>query len=161
MIAVNIIDILILVILLFGVLSGFRRGFIMEVALILGAVVALAVAKLEYPIVRNLLALVAPKSAWLTVISYLIVFLVIWGVIVTLARVVRKAAHLLLLGFADRLGGAIIGLLQGALVVELLLHLGQHLPNHLLHHAIVHSRIAPAFVHALPYIDRFFPHIHA
>lgn len=161
MIAMNIIDILILVILLFGVLNGFRRGFIMEVALILGAVVALAVAKLEYPIVRHLLSLVAPKSAWLTVISYLIVFLVIWGVIVTLARVVRKAAHLLLLGFANRLGGAIIGLLQGALVVELLLHLGKRLPNHVLHHEIVHSKLAPAFVHALPYIDRFFPHIHA
>lgn len=155
----NIIDILILVILLFGILSGFRRGFIMEVALILGAVVALAIAKLEYPVVRHLLALVAPKSAWLTVISYLIVFLVIWGVIVTLARVVRKAAHLLLLGFADRLGGAVIGLLQGALVVELLLYLGRRVPYHALHHAILQSKLAPAFVHVLPYIDRFFPHV--
>ncbi len=157
----NIVDILILVILLFGVLSGFRRGFIMEIALILGAVVALAVAKLEYPIVRHLLVLVAPKSPWVTVISYLIVFLVIWGVIITLARIVRKAARLLLLGFADRLGGAVIGLLQGALVVELLLHLGRRLPNHPLHHAIVHSKLAPAFVNVLPYIDRFFPHISA
>ncbi|MDQ2742786.1 MAG: CvpA family protein [Chloroflexota bacterium] len=157
----NAVDIIILLFLLFGFLTGLRRGFILEVATILGAVVALSVAKVEYAAVRHLLLQVAPKSSWLTVISYLIVFLVIWSVIVTLARLARKALRLLFLGFFDRLGGAVVGVLQAALIVELLLYLGKRVPNHALHHAINHSKLAPAFLQAIPYIDRLFPHVHA
>jgi membrane protein required for colicin V production len=156
---VNVVDFIILVVLALAMLGGFSQGFIVEIATIAGAVIALAIAKLEYGVVRNLLEQVVGHSRWVTAISYLVVFLVVWGAIIAIARVIRRIARLFLLGFADRLGGAVIGLLQGALVVELLLYLGNRVPSAELHRLIHHSRLAPSFLHIVPYIDKLFPHV--
>lgn len=167
----NVVDVGILVLLLLGAFAGFRQGFIVEAATIVGVVVALAVARLGYPAVRQLLQLSAPKSPWLTVIAYLIIFVVIWGVFVALARGVRRVARLLFLGTPDRLAGLVLGLLQAAIVVELLLYLSRRIPNHdlqlyfgqqvpnfHLHRLIAQSRLAPTFLQVVPYVDRLFPH---
>jgi membrane protein required for colicin V production len=156
---VNLVDIAIVVILIAGALSGLRRGFIVTVAGILGALLALAVAKAEYQPVRTFLASFAPHSPWLTVISYLLVFLVVWGLILTLARILRRVVRLLLLGFLDRLGGAIVGVIQNAFLIALLLYLGKRVPNRELVNAIKHSRLAPHFLQLVPTIQGFFPHI--
>jgi membrane protein required for colicin V production len=156
---VTLVDIVILALLVISMLGGFRQGFILMVAGILGAVVALGVARLEYGQVKHLLAQIAPHSSWLTVISYLLVFLVVWGAIILIARKVRLVARILLLGWLDRLGGAAIGIIQGLLVVELLVYLGKRVPNHTVRHAVNHSLLGPSFTHALPYIMHWFPHI--
>jgi len=83
---VNAVDIVILVILAFGVIAGFRQGFILQSASILGSIVALTVARAEYTPVRDALMRVAPHSPWLTAIADLLVFLVVWGAIVAAAR---------------------------------------------------------------------------
>jgi membrane protein required for colicin V production len=155
----NVVDVIIILGLVAGFITGFRRGFIMEVALILGAVVALAVAKLAYPDVRHQLSHVAAKSPWLSTISYLGVFLIGWAAIMILARVARRTARLLMLGTFDRLGGAVVGVLQSAILLELLLYLGKRVPNHTLHHAITHSMLGPAFLRIVPVVDRLFPHV--
>jgi membrane protein required for colicin V production len=156
---VNYVDIAILVLLALAIISGLRQGFIMMVAGILGAVVALGVARLEYADVRHILAQAVGHSPWLTVIAYLLVFLVVWGAIIVIARKIRLLARLFLLGWLDRLGGAIIGFLQGLIVADLLLYLGRRVPNKQLHHAVKHSLLGPAFAHAFPYISHWFPHI--
>lgn len=154
----NIVDVLIVAILALAVLNGFRQGFIVEVAQIAGAVVALAIAKLEYGIVRDLLQTFLPHSRWLVAISYVIVFFVVWILITGLARVGRGIARLLFLGLLDRLGGALVGLGVGAITVELLLYLGKRVPNTQLHHLIAQSYLTPSFLHVVPYIDKLFPH---
>lgn len=131
----------------------------MEVAVILGAVIALAVAKLAYPDVRHQLAQIAGKSPWLTAISYLGVFLIVWSAIMILARVARRAVRMLMLGPLDRLGGAVVGVLQSALLLELLLYLAKRVPNHTLHTVVAHSALAPAFLRFIPLVDRLFPHV--
>lgn len=155
----NATDVVILATLILATLGGLRQGFILEVAFTLGSFIALWAAKHAYPTVRHLLETVAAKSPWLTVLAYLFVFLLVWAAVVTLARLTRRGARLLFLGWVDRFGGAIIGLLQGAIVVELLLYLAKRVPNHDLHMMIKHSQLAPTFVHAVPYITRLFPQV--
>jgi membrane protein required for colicin V production len=157
----NAVDLVVIVLLVIGVAVGFRAGFVVEVAVILGAVVALAVAFVEYSTIRAILTQFVHTSQWVTVISYLLVFVIIWGVIIWVARKVRTVVRFLLLGFFDRLGGAVIGLLQGAILGELFLYLALHVPNHALHHAVRHSRLGPSFLHVVPYLDHLFPHIRA
>jgi membrane protein required for colicin V production len=142
-----------------SIFGGWRRGFILEAATILGAVAALGIARLEYPGVRGFLQTIVPTSPWLTAISYLAVFLLVWGVIVLIARRLRMLARFLMLGWMDRLGGAIIGLAQGLLVVELVLYLGKRLPNHALRHGINHSAFGATFIRIVPYVNHWFPHI--
>ena len=155
----NAVDIGIIVILVVGALAGLRQGFIVEVAGILGALLAFAVARAEYKPVRHVLASFAPHSPWLTVISYMIVFLVVWGLVLTAARLVRHFARILRLGMLDRIGGAVVGLLQSALVLVLLLYVGKHAPNHALSHAVKQSTLAPTFLRLAPAIHQLFPSI--
>lgn len=155
------VDLVIIVLVALGLVQGFRQGFVVEVAGILGAVIGLAVARDEYVVVRGLLLRVASASPWVTALSYLIVFLLVWAVIILLARRIRFFVRLLMLGFIDRLGGAIIGLLQAALLIELLLYLGKRLHNPALQRAIVHARLAPLFLDAIPFLHRLFPHMTA
>jgi membrane protein required for colicin V production len=156
---VNAADVLILAVLALGMLAGFRRGFVLQVATILGAIVALVIARLEYQVVQSVLLLVLPISAWVTIVSYLIIFFAIWVVIIFLARKVRLLLRLMFLGWADTLGGVVVGLLQGAIMVELLLYLGKRSQNHTIIRLIAHSRLAPAFLGIIPYINQLFPHV--
>lgn len=155
----NAVDIAMLILLLLSAFSGFRRGFVLEIAGIFGAVVALGVAHLEYPDVRATLQQFAPNSPWLTVVAYLIVFLVVWGAIVILARKIRSLLRLMMLGWLDRLGGALIGLIQGALLVELLLYFARRVPSGDLRHLANHAALAPAFLSVMPLVNHFFPHV--
>lgn len=161
----NPVDIAIVILLAVGVVTGLRRGFVMEVAAIVGIGIGLAVARQDYAVVRRFLLQVAgplPASSnpqILTVVSYLIVFLIVWGAIILIAGRIRALLHLFMLGWLDRLAGAIVGLLQSAIVVQVLLRLAKRLPNHTLQQSIHHSHLAPSFVHLVPYLDRFLPHV--
>jgi membrane protein required for colicin V production len=156
---VNGFDVAMLVLLALSALAGFRRGFVLEVAGILGAVVALAVARVEYADVRATLEQFAPHSPWLTIVAYLLVFLVIWGAIIIVARKIRALVRLMMLGWLDRMGGVAIGLIQGALLVELLLYFTRRVPNGELRHLANHSTLAPVFLSVMPLLTHFFPHV--
>lgn len=153
----NVVDVGIIVILLFGALTGLMQGFIVEIAGIFGALIAFALARSEYKPVHHVLAGFAPHSPWLTVVSYLVIFLVVWGAILFGARLLRRAARLLMLGPIDRAGGAVVGLLQTALVLELLLYIARHGPNHSLQSAVKHSVLAPNFLALAPTVHHLFP----
>ena len=157
----NVVDLVIFVALLVGIVNGLREGFVVELALLAGGIAALAVARMDYRFVRSALETALPHSPWLTAISYLAIFLVVWTLIVGLARGVRRMLRLLLLGPLDRLAGAVLGLVPAALLVELLLYLGRRLPDRDIHRAIRHSQLAHYFLHVVPYFDRFFPHVPA
>jgi membrane protein required for colicin V production len=156
---VTVVDLVIIAVLILATVGGFLRGFIMMVAGTVGAIVALAIAKLEYGDVRQMLAGTAGHSPWLTVIAYLLVAVVVWTAIILVARKVRFVARLLFLGWLDRLGGAVFGFLQALILIELLLYFGRNLHNKALHHAVKHSLLGPAFAQAFPYISHWFPHI--
>jgi membrane protein required for colicin V production len=155
----NWVDWVIIALLAGSTFSGFRQGFILEVATLLGSVAAFAVARQEYPDVRHILSPIAGSSQWLTVVSYLLVFLVVWGAIIFLARRLRRLAHLFGFGLVDRLGGAAIGFLQGLLVVELLLYLGERIPAAGLRHDVKHAALTPTFLQLIPLLHQWFPHV--
>jgi uncharacterized membrane protein required for colicin V production len=156
---VNAVDVVILAVLVVGTLVGLVRGLIVQVALMLGALAALLVARLAYPSLRHVFLFTHINHRWLTVISYLIIFFVVWSLIVAAATRVRFLARLFLLGCFDRIGGAIVGFVQAVLVLVLLLYLGQRVPNHQLHSQIAHSRLASPLLHAIPSLARLFPRV--
>jgi membrane protein required for colicin V production len=156
---VNAVDILILVVLAFTTFAGFRQGFILEVAGIFGAVAALGVARLEYVDVRTILEQFAARSPWLTIVAYLVVFLAVWGAIIIVARKIRLLVRLMMLGWLDRLGGAVIGLAQGALLVALLLYFARRVPPTGIRHLANHSGLAPIFLSVMPLLGHVFPHV--
>ena len=157
----NWVDIGVIILVVLSAFGGWRRGFIFEVAVILGSLVAFAVARQEYADVRQILSPVAGSSSWLTVISYLLVFLIVWGAIIFLALKLRRLVRVFGLGLVDRLGGTAIGFLQGLLVVELLLYLGERVPAAALRHDVKHAALTPTFLQLIPVLHQWFPHVGA
>jgi membrane protein required for colicin V production len=155
----NYFDFFVLASLILSTFSGFFTGFILQVASMLGALAALAVAKLEYADVRQMLLHVAPHSPWLTAFTYVGIFLVVWAAIILIARRLRGLVRRLKLGAVDRLGGAALGFLQGAVVVELVIYLSKRVQSGGLAAQVRHSVLAGAFEQIVPFLQGWFPHV--
>jgi membrane protein required for colicin V production len=155
----NAVDLLIIAILISAVVVGFLEGLIVEVAAIVGSLLALAVAQREYLNFRSLLVHVVPGSRWVSAVAYLAIFCVVWAAVIFVARRVRGVVHMLMLGPLDRLGGVVIGFLQGLILVELVIALGLRVTNKDLHRAIHTSALGPTFQTVIPWVDKLFPHL--
>lgn len=157
-------DALIALILLGGVFLGMRAGLMLEIAIVAGAVIALSVARLEYALALHVFSTLLQgtplhRSGWLTALSYLVVFAVVWSVVTLVASRVRFFARLPVLGCLDRIGGGLLGFMGALVVTETLLYLGGRVPDASLRAAVAQSHLAGPFLNLLPYVDRFFPRI--
>jgi membrane protein required for colicin V production len=117
----NWLDIAIVLIIAFFATTAFSAGLIRELMTLASAVVGVVVAGLFYDdLARDVLVFIDDKDA-----ANIVAFLVLLGAIYLagqlIAIMLKQVAAILLLGWADRLGGALFGLLKGLVVVEVLL----------------------------------------
>ena len=117
----NWLDIAIVLIVAFFVTTAFSAGLIRELVTLVSAVVGIVVAGLFYDdLARDALVFIDNKD-----IADIVAFLVLLGAIYLagqlIAIMLKQVTTILLLGWADRLGGALFGLLKGLVVVEVLL----------------------------------------
>lgn len=135
----NILDAVIIVLLLVGILGGLRRGLIKEVVLLVGLVAIFVISwYLRVPIstflykhlpffgfnglfkdVSILNILLYELIAFLAVLSILSIILVILLKISGIIEKILKAT--IILGIFSKIGGAIIGFLEGYLIVFIIL----------------------------------------
>lgn len=116
------IDIIILVILGAGAIVGFAKGFLRQLAGLLGLVAGLLIAKALYATVAERIFL--PLTDSLTVaqgIAFVIIWLAVPLAFLLLALLLTKAMEAVSLGWVNRLLGAGLGLLKSALLVSLLI----------------------------------------
>lgn len=112
-------DIAILAVLFLSVVGGLQRGFIVAVVSLIGFAVAIFVAGrywfVAMPLMRPLL-----ERIWLAELaSFFLVAFVTIVVFTLVARLLRRTAEMVGLGWLDRLLGGALGLLRGVLVVVL------------------------------------------
>ena len=117
----NWLDIAIVLIVAFFATTAFSAGLIRELVTLVSAVVGIVVAGLFYDdLARDVLVFIDNKD-----IANIVAFLVLLGAIYLagqlIAIMLKQVTTILLLGWADRLGGALFGLLKGLVVVEVLL----------------------------------------
>ncbi len=114
-------DIVLLAILLFSAFQGLRRGLINTVLSIIGVIAGIILAGRFYDDV----------SAWFgfadNAVFNLVSFLAIIGLVMLAAAIIAKmlklAVSVVLLGWIDHLGGAVFGLLFGGLLLGAVLSL--------------------------------------
>jgi membrane protein required for colicin V production len=117
----NWLDIAIVLIVAFFATTAFSAGLIRELVTLVSAVVGVVVAGLFYDdLARDVLMFIDNKDT-----ANIVAFLVLLGATYLtgqlIAILLKQVAAVLLLGWADRLGGALFGLLKGLVVVEVLL----------------------------------------
>ena len=114
----NKIDIILLIILGFGLVRGFMRGLIIEMASLLAIVVGIYGAIHFSFFTASLLDKILPaEKQTLEVVAFGITLIVLVLGVMLLAKILTKMFKAAELGFLNRLGGALFGFLKSIVIV--------------------------------------------
>lgn len=119
----SIIDIIIVLILIWGAWRGWKSGLVKEVASTLGFVVGLIVAVMLYKTVGEYLTPALGQGSVVEYIGYILAFILIWVIVPIIlgevANVLSKAFHTMRLGVLDNVFGLILGFIKYFLLISL------------------------------------------
>lgn len=110
----NWLDIVILIFLIVPAFIGFRAGLIKSLLTIIGGIVGLILAGRLYESFAGVLTFISNEGA-AKVVAFAIIFIGVMIIAAILAAVLKKLVSLVMLGWLNKLGGAILGLLLGGL----------------------------------------------
>lgn len=114
-------DMAIVVLMGYTVIRGIFRGFIREVAGIIGLLAGFYAAYGYHGHFAPVLEGWITDPAYRDITAFIILFCGIMMVVIGLGMLVRLVVKMLLLGVLDRIFGAVFGAVKGALIVSLLL----------------------------------------
>uniref|UniRef100_A0A7C6A8T6 CvpA family protein n=1 Tax=candidate division WOR-3 bacterium TaxID=2052148 RepID=A0A7C6A8T6_UNCW3 len=115
------VNIVIVAIVAIFVIFGLRNGFIKWMAVTLGIIIGFWLASQKYLVLEKFLLGLVHSSEKAHIIGFFLVFLLFFFIIVLIGYLLSKVVNLTLLGWLDRLLGAIFGLVAGLIFVWLLL----------------------------------------
>ncbi len=122
------IDVIALVLLLFSVYKGFRKGLIVAVFSFLAFIVGLAAAlKLSAVVADYLGHAVNISQRWLPVVAFLVVFVVVALLVRLGAKLLEGVVQVAMLGWANKLGGIFFYILIYFFIFSILLFYAQQL----------------------------------
>ena len=104
-----IIDIIVVIILIWGIIKGIRQGLIVAFFSVIAFIVGLAAAmKLSVVVAGYIGKNVNVSEKWLPIISFAVVFLIVVLLVRLGAKFIQKSVELALLGWVNRLGGILL-----------------------------------------------------
>ena len=111
----QVIDIIILILVLAGAIVGFRKGFIKQLASLVGLVVGLLAAKALYGVVGDQLIGTVTSNT----LAFFLIWIVVPIVFTLVASLLTKALEIICLGWINRLLGAALGAVKWLLFISL------------------------------------------
>jgi len=125
----NLVDILVWLVLLGFVVKGFTKGLIRQICSLMGFLVGGWAALKYYQYLceasRHIIHL-PPNVA--TFLSFICIFLVVGLLFFLLGHLLTVIFNIILLGGVNRIGGVILGFLEGAFILSMLLYFGTSRP---------------------------------
>ncbi len=135
----NIVDAIIIICIILGAMGGIRRGFVKETVYLLGIILVLVISfhlkdylatfMYKYLPFFNFHGVFEGVSALNILVYELVAFLVVFSVIYLILRIILKLTGLIelilratvILGFFSKIGGAILGAIEGYIIVFVIL----------------------------------------
>lgn len=117
----NLLDIFITVVLAYCLIRGIFRGLIKEVSAIVGVLAGFYAAYTHYPVVADLLERWVANTAYLNILSFLVIFCSVFILVSVLGIIIKYILKIAFLGWVDRICGAGFGLVKGILIVSVVL----------------------------------------
>ena len=115
----NHIDIIIVSVMLFFIGKGLIRGFAKEIMGLLSFIIAFALALSQMKAAANVFNRFIDNYSIALIVGYISVFLFVFIVLHIIAGAIQKLLQIASLGWLNRLGGVIFGLLFGAMLLSL------------------------------------------
>jgi membrane protein required for colicin V production len=144
----NWLDVVIVLVIAFFAVTAFRAGLIREVVTLFSVIVGVVVASIFYDDLAGDVLFFIDDEKTARLVSFLILLGAIYLVGQLVAIMLKQVAAVLFLGWADRIGGGLFGLLKGLIIVEVLLIVFVTFPRLGLDGAIDGSAIASVFLDA-------------
>ena len=117
-----IIDIFFMLLLLLACFKGYSKGLIVALFSIIGFIAGLAAAlKLSAYAAEKLSGSFNTSGKWLRFVSFLLVFLVVVLLVNLGARLLQKSVEMIMLGWANRLGGILLFIVLYSILLSVFL----------------------------------------
>ena len=117
----NPLDMVILVILGYCLIRGIFRGLVKEISSIIGVLAGFYAAYSYYSLLAKPLAHWISSTPYLNILSFMIIFCVIFILISILGIIIKYLLNIAFLGWIDRICGAGFGIIKGTLIVSVVL----------------------------------------
>jgi membrane protein required for colicin V production len=150
----NWLDIVILVVLVIAVLMGLKMGLIKAVLLVVGIIVGVVLAGHYSGPLGERLTFIASEGVAKGV-AFAIIMLAVLAAAAIVAALLTWATRVVMLGWVNRLGGAVLGLFLGALFCGALLAMWVHFLG--MAGVIADSAIATVLLDRLPMVLGLLP----
>jgi len=116
----NLLDIVIIGIMGYCLIRGIFRGLIKELSSIVGVLAAFYAAYSYYPLIAYLLRRWITDTGYLNILSFFILFCLIFIAVSMLGVVIKYLLNIAFLGWVDRICGGAFGTIKGILLVSML-----------------------------------------
>jgi len=118
----NYIDIVLGILLILSAISGFRKGFVVEVASLAALILGIwGAIKFSYVTSEFLVENFNIETDYLNLISFVVTFVVIVILVHIVGNTVNKMVNAVMLGFVNKLAGLVFGVLRAALILSIIL----------------------------------------
>lgn len=151
----NFLDIILVCIVAIFLIRGFFRGLVQEILSLLAIVLAIYLSSNYQHLLVPHLRLYIDSDITVGAVAYVTIFFGTLIVFWLLAKLLRSALDIALLGWVDRTLGAAFGVLEGALIGLIILMFVQSFAPE--SEALMNSYIAPRSRHLLEYVGNFAP----
>jgi membrane protein required for colicin V production len=149
----NWVDIVIIIYLGLSVLTGFMEGLIRTVLSIVGLIIGILLASHFYKQLGNILTFISNKN-WANITAFIIILVAVMIIAAIIGLILRSIIKAIMLGWVDKVGGAAIGLILGALSISALLAI--IMKYHPLD-VITNSAFAGFFLNKFPVVLKLLP----
>ena len=112
----NGLDIAILCILGFTLIRGIITGLMQSISGFIGSIAGFYAAYYYYPMLAEVLSKWIKNETGVNILSFLLIFCVVLLFVTLLGWVLKWIMKIAFLGWVDRLGGGILGLLKGGII---------------------------------------------
>lgn len=166
-------DVILLILLIFGFLMGLKRGFILQSFHLIGFIVAFVIAAIYYDTIADTLSLWIPypelsgdsawaaflqsdllESAFYNAIAFAIIFFIVKIILQIIASMLDFVASLPILRSLNKVGGAVLGFLEIYLILFIVLFILALTPMTNIQSLINNSSIALMIVEHTPYLSQ-------
>ncbi len=104
-----VIDFILIVLIVIAIFKGYRKGLVLAIFSIIAFIIGLAAAlKLSAFVADKLKDNISISYQWLPFISFAVVFFIVVLLVNLGARLIQKSFDMVLLGWVNRLGGAVL-----------------------------------------------------
>lgn len=117
----NPLDVVIIIILGYGLIRGIFRGMVKEISSIIGVFAGFYAAFSYYPLVSEIMADWITNVSFLNILSFMLIFCIVFFIISILGVIIKYLIQVASLGWVDRLIGASLGFGKAVLIVSIII----------------------------------------